>query len=106
MVGDGDGPRERDEESVCVFVDWRFEAGNECIRREGSRELSEVPGFVRSEVEDRRKQNQKPESELRSSIRTQNRKSESVIRIRNHNQRSQSPSRLSVGGVLPSLFTA
>jgi hypothetical protein len=45
--GDGDGPREGDESSVC-FVGWRFEARNECIRREGSREIEEVSSFVRS----------------------------------------------------------
>jgi hypothetical protein len=44
--GDGDGPREGDESSVC-FVVCKFEARNECIRREGSREIEEVSSFVR-----------------------------------------------------------
>jgi hypothetical protein len=61
-------------------------------KRVYSERLSEVSGFVRSEVKDRRKQKQK-----------QNQKSVSEIRTRNHNQKSQSPSRLPVSGVLSSL---
>jgi hypothetical protein len=78
--GDGDGPREGDESSVCLWVGGSRRETS-VFEERGLERLRRCRASSGSEVKDRRKQNQ------------------------DQDQKSQSPSRLSVGGV-PALSAA